>query len=54
MCIRDSNTAGRVGDAVNPMLQPVHGDIGVKTGIVDDARKVKNENEPQGLSLIHI
>jgi hypothetical protein len=29
------------------MPQPVHGDIGIEAGIIDDAGKVEDEKQPQ-------
>ena len=36
-----------IGDAVNAVLQPVHGDIGVEAGIVDDAGKMQDKEQPK-------
>lgn len=39
-----------VGDAVNAMLEPVPGDIGVEAGVVDDGGKAQDQKEPEGES----
>ena len=40
---RGDNMAG-IGDAENAILQPVHGNIGVEAGIIDDAGEVQDED----------
>ena len=46
---RGDNLA-RIGDAVDAVLQPVHGNIGVEARIVDDSGKVEQKSEPQSES----